>query len=855
MSNFFFTAITLTFFIGVCLNFSKTNSTIALSIYDIGVRGKRVRRKKRICYVPLKAMGIYRVLLCVYWKTIGVHVRKGGLSSYFVLCTPLGKWALTAGIAVFCLSSLCTILQTLMCVTKSERVKIWSEHFCSIFQCTYEIFTVVMVCIVTVHCTAQISSYLGIDEFFQMAIIPAIGLVTADQEQGQWQVNLLVEYIVKIEENEENYRITIGRLYWLVAKENIFTRLVFAVLIYAAVKRRGREQIIESRTLSQALGFSTKYPFYKLFVKYQKAGNDLSVIVPDAVNAHVKRVRKAALAIWVGDLSLSVCEVRERLREQGMSVSVGLLESIMGLVNFNVLRNALNEKYCKRSEFNLCEAETFEISSEGEHYLIRMGNLYWRIERSHRFMWAALLYLLHQAKNLNGKTVFSIEALSENIVNSKQHLYQLFENFESLAEFYRPLSYVAQKHRANIELSQQILHVWLEDITLSAEKVAKKLIARAIVENIQASVIYNLVRQIDFMEVRRHLKKDYQQGKIRKSAEWTIAKYQKIIDDLITKLRSGEVFSQAEIDSFYHDLPSKTKPQNLPQKSCPSHSNLAWLKCFLFSLPKSLDGKICCPECGQFHTKRKEKIPTPHLVTNPKDGKTTVVDTFRFFCQNPDCERRTFSATADGSHILQEKNFASSCMMLRLVMSVGGSYSAVANLLGTSKSTVFDQLSLIANTADFWGEILEVIRFSGTLCIDEKFVKIAQLKPTKGNRNFAYLFFAIDPKTYDLLHIDIYASRDSKSVEAFLFSIKAQGIYPKVIMTDLFAGYDNAIKKVFGRSVTIAKCHFHFKKNIHKHIYDQFGKNNAPDLADQLRRDIFFVVDALSKKSGRYRRL
>ena len=190
--------------------------------------------------------------------------------------------------------------------------------------------------------------------------------------------------------------------------------------------------------------------------------------------------------------------------------------------------------------------------------------------------------------------------------------------------------------------------------------------------------------------------------------------------------------------------------------------------------------------------------------------------------------------------------------MLRQIITLRSPYRALADLLGTSKSVVFSELSSIAQMADHWDEILGPVRFSGTVCIDEKFVKIAAFKKSK-KRPFGYLFFAVDPATGDLLHVEIFASRDKQSAEAFLMQLKAKGIYPTTIMTDLAETYDQPVRSVYGRSVTMARCFFHFKKNIFDHMNDQFGKKNIPEIATQLKEEIFDVVDAKARKTIRQR--
>jgi len=186
--------------------------------------------------------------------------------------------------------------------------------------------------------------------------------------------------------------------------------------------------------------------------------------------------------------------------------------------------------------------------------------------------------------------------------------------------------------------------------------------------------------------------------------------------------------------------------------------------------------------------------------------------------------------------------------MLRMLLVLNGSYRAIANLLGTSKSFVYDELTLLSHVANYWEEILGPTRFNGTLCIDEKYVKIGDFKKTK-KKPFGYLILAVDPLTGDLLHVEIFEARNHLAARTFLLQLKAKGIYPQTIMTDLADTYDKPVREVYGRSVTLARCFFHFKKNIFDHMNRQFGKKNIPKIAEQLKEEIFDIVDAKSRKT------
>lgn len=194
---------------------------------------------------------------------------------------------------------------------------------------------------------------------------------------------------------------------------------------------------------------------------------------------------------------------------------------------------------------------------------------------------------------------------------------------------------------------------------------------------------------------------------------------------------------------------------------------------------------------------------------------------------------------------------------LRLYVSLRGSYRRVANLMGIATSTSYEWVKLFGQISCNLLAFIGVIRFSGTLCIDDKWIKIAQIKQeSQGKRKFGYAFFAIDPVTLDLLHVEVFDKNGADAFKLFLLSLRAQGIRPYRIITDLAGGYSDVIAEVFGEKVLHHHCLFHFKQSIYKHLDKAFGLNtdiaHKPrrlHLKKQLEALIFNVVDASARKT------
>ena len=479
-------------------------------------------------------------------------------------------------------------------------------------------------------------------------------------------------------------------------------------------------------------------------------------------------------------------------------------------------------------------------------YRVILGNLFWEIERAKIFTWITVIHTLLTARTDENKRITGVVRLADMLgLEYYQKLQTLLERYRYIAERFDNLSSVPEtiaETTADNRLRQLILQMWLEDITLSGQEILRRLNRRSDVANISIEKVRRLMRDVDFWPVRMALAKQYRKGQYRKSTEWVIDKYRQTINYLLTQLAQGKSWSKAEIDEYLGALPESIRPaQQGPHGTLGQPVSKSWLKCFLFGLPKVVDNQPCCPKCGSFNTTRRSSTPVIQTVSDLDTGRPQQVATFRFRCNNPLCSCVTFTAPIEDTHILEQARFAKACLMLRQVMVLHAPYRALANLLGTTKSVVFNELTYISHMAEHWDEILGPVRFSGTICIDEKHVKIAAFKKFK-KRPFGYLSLAVDPATGDLLHVEVFAASNKESAEAFLMQLKAKGIYPTTIMTDLTENYDQPVRRVYGRSVTMARCFFHFKQNIFKHMHDQFGKKDVPQIAEDLKEAIFDVL-------------
>lgn len=150
------------------------------------------------------------------------------------------------------------------------------------------------------------------------------------------------------------------------------------------------------------------------------------------------------------------------------------------------------------------------------------------------------------------------------------------------------------------------------------------------------------------------------------------------------------------------------------------------------------------------------------------------------------------------------------------------------------------------------GALFGVIRCSGAIGIDEKFVLVPKNdKPLNRMSRWMYLYVAVDCYTYDLLHIQLYRYRNEASARAFLLELRAKGYKPKVVVTDLWEKYDSLIAEIFPHA-THQECIFHALKALQKKIKDVYGsdyKENSPEAVD-LKQKIYRIFDARTKRTA-----
>ena len=139
-------------------------------------------------------------------------------------------------------------------------------------------------------------------------------------------------------------------------------------------------------------------------------------------------------------------------------------------------------------------------------------------------------------------------------------------------------------------------------------------------------------------------------------------------------------------------------------------------------------------------------------------------------------------------------------MLMFVLYYHGLSLSVLGKLFGVHKTTVMRWLEPLAQV-NWQGVVQQGQRFfSGTVAVDEKWVQI--------QGTWWYLFVAVDHVSGFPLHAKLLPSNAGDYCQLFLLQLKALGYHPKVIITDGWEAYVDAIASVFPRAQHLL-CRFH----------------------------------------------
>jgi DNA-directed RNA polymerase subunit RPC12/RpoP len=348
---------------------------------------------------------------------------------------------------------------------------------------------------------------------------------------------------------------------------------------------------------------------------------------------------------------------------------------------------------------------------------------------------------------------------------------------------------------------------------------------------------------------------------IRPRDESLVGELLRMVGSLVAKLEAGGRLTphmELEIASLQRagqELGLTPPPAPPP---VPWAQKVMWV---LFAAETTIEEDVIrCTYCGSRDVRPKGHKPRLKRYLDEQHQWQTV-EVYRYRCRNPACRYGSFTHFPLG--LLPYSPYPLHMRTAALQMYAWGrsSYRRTAQALGVRAGRVYLWVSAFGRELLSVAALFGVVRCSGVVGIDEKWVQVPEKAPRGSGRSkipkprrWMYVYLAVDVYTYDLLHIALYERNSAHSTRAFLLALKAKGYSPKVIVTDLRAEYGPAIAEVFDQA-RHHECIFHALQWAHRQLKDTYGADYAQTRSDvvQLKERIDAIFQAKTRRTAEKR--
>jgi len=274
------------------------------------------------------------------------------------------------------------------------------------------------------------------------------------------------------------------------------------------------------------------------------------------------------------------------------------------------------------------------------------------------------------------------------------------------------------------------------------------------------------------------------------------------------------------------------------------------------------DDTIRCPDCNSADVGRKSRKARMKKFID-RDGNVQEVAVYRYYCRNRSCPRKSFTHLPLGLVPYSRHRLEAHLLAWQAYAWSYSTYRRVGQALQVSEMTVYRWVSAWGQELLPMAALFGVVRSSGVVGVDEKFVLVPKNDKPEGKaggernrsmRRWMYVYLAVDVYTYDLLHIAIYPHNTSKSAQAFLLALRAKGYQPRVVVTDLRCDYRSVIALVFPQA-QYHQCLFHAEQEISRHLRRTLGRDYAQEhpAAEEMRAEIVKIFQVRTKRTARKR--
>jgi hypothetical protein len=334
-----------------------------------------------------------------------------------------------------------------------------------------------------------------------------------------------------------------------------------------------------------------------------------------------------------------------------------------------------------------------------------------------------------------------------------------------------------------------------------------------------------------------------------------------LVQSLLTKIEVGEGLAAEEELDIAHLQTLCTELGLSPPPAPPAVPWALKVKWVLFAAEAiAQEDVICCTYCGSTDVRAKGRKPRLKRYRD-ENNEWQTVEVYRYRCDNSACSYGSFTHFPLGLLPYSPYRLAVHLSAVQMYDWGRSSYRRVGQALGLGPGRVYQWVSTFGQDLLPVAALFGVLRSSGVVGIDEKWVQVPEKAPRGSGRSkvpkprrWMYVYLAVDVYTYDLLHIAIYAHNTADSTRAFLLALKAKGYSPRVIVTDLRKEYAPAIAEIFS-AARHHECIFHALQWAHRQLKDVYGSKYADTLPEvvKLKDAIDHIFKARTRRTAEKR--
>ena len=408
------------------------------------------------------------------------------------------------------------------------------------------------------------------------------------------------------------------------------------------------------------------------------------------------------------------------------------------------------------------------------------------------------------------------------------------------------------------ELSQSILNVWVPAFWLSAWDVRERLITLGLIANRDAlavEALHRLARHTGFAQVRDLLlaRFNLQAAQLIAKEHWWLQELLALNERLLQQLARGERLSPQQLTELE---PLRLQTLAKQDASVPLR---AALHTALFDPPATTPTEpLRCTYCDSPDVSRKSAQPRLKRIIDPS-GVERWIEVLRYDCHNSACAFQTFTHFPAGVLPHSAYPVALRLQALELYVNLLSTYRRSARGLGLKASTLYQWLVALSPAALQLAAYLGVVRTSGVVGLDDKWIKVCSpaAVPKHGTQPRAvwrYAYFAVDVYSLDLLALELYPEHNDQAVRLLLLELKARGIQPRVIVSDLDPAYGRIVPEVFPSAIQ-HECIFHALQNAQRQLTQVYGKHYRETMpaAASLQAHVVNLFRARTQKTVRQR--